>query len=642
MPKNQFPMLFSPISLNGLVLKNRVVMPPMCTAFATVAGAVTERLIGYYRARARGGAGLIDVEFTYIHPAGKIFDHMLGIYDNRLIPGLRRLTDSVHEEGANIFIQISHGGRRAHSEVTGSVPVAPSPVPRLNGETPLELSLPEIEEMIHAYILAARRAKRAGFDGVMIHMAHGYLIQQFLSPLSNKRADRYGGDLEGRSRFALEILRGVREEVGRDYPVTCRLCGDEYLKGGIDLKEAIRISRLLELNGIDAIEVSAGTHETPQFMSAPFYLPMGFLSHLAEGIKKEVRVPVGTVGRIQDPRLAETLLEQGKADLIATGRSLIADPEWPNKAYEGRTDEICPCISCNQGCNDRMYYQQDISCTVNPSVGRELTFPITTAKKKKKVLILGGGPAGLEAARIAALRGHRVQIFEKEKELGGQLRIASTPPAKEDFKKWREFLIREMKRLGVKVTHGKIDKKTVEKLSPDFIVVAVGGRPKDLEGPAFKDEKVVSAWEVLSAEKQAGKKVVIIGGGQVGLETADFLLEEGREITILEMLKRVGQDMSPRARKMVLERLAQNGVEILTDAQAVAVKEDCLVYDRAGVVNQVRGLDSFIVAVGTASQEAGIRGLKNLGIPLRSIGDGLAPRKAFDAVQEGFLAGMEI
>ncbi len=639
---NPFPRLFSPLSINGMILKNRIVMPPMCTSFATVGGAVTDRLIGYYRARARGGVGLINVEFTYIHPTGKIFEHMLGIYDDRLTPGLRALTNSVHQEGAKIVLQISHAGRRTHSDVIGCHPVAPSPIPRLNGETPRELSLPEIEEMIQAYIQAARRAKEAGFDGVMIHMAHGYLVHQFLSPLSNKRVDRYGGDLEGRSRFALEILRGIRQEVGNDYPITCRLCGDEFVRGGIDVKEAIHISRLLEANGIDAIEVSAGTHETPQFMSAPPYFPMGFLAHLSEGIKKTVKIPVGTVGRIHVPSLAEALLEQGKADLIAVGRALIAEPEWPNKAYQGRIDEICPCISCNQGCNDRMYYQQDISCTVNPSVGREITFALTPARKKKKVLIIGGGPAGLAAARIAAMRGHRVFLYEKEKDLGGQLRIASIPPAKEELEKLRRFFIREMERLGVQVKHGRIDPKAVKKLSPDFLVVAVGGKPMELDGCRFAEGKVISAWEVLSRQKPVGQRVVILGGGQVGLETADFLLHQGKEIILIEMLKRVGQDMSPRARKMVLERLTQQGAEILTEAKAISVKEDGVVFNRAGVVDRIKGVDSVIVAIGTSPQEVGMRGLEKMGFPIRRIGDCMVPRKAFEAIHEGFLAGVEI
>lgn len=637
-----YPLLFSEISINTLRLKNRIVMPPMCTNYATIGGAVTQRMIDYYTARALGGVGLINVEFSYVHPAGKVFEHMLGIYDDKLIPGLQMLADSVHKGGAKIFIQIAHGGRRSHSEITGTAPVAPSAIPRLNGETPQELSKEEIEELIQAFIIAGQRAKRAGFDGVMIHMAHGYLLQQFLSPFSNKRKDCYGGDLDGRARFPLEILRGLRKEVGDDYPLTCRICGDEFIKGGFDLKQSIQLAKMLEVNGANALEVSAGTHETGQVIAAPPYYPMGFLSHLSAAIRKEVNIPVGIVGRIHTPDLAEELLQQGKADLIAVGRGLIADPEWPKKAQEGKPETIRPCLSCNQGCSERMYFQQDISCTVNALAGREKTFSLEPARKKKRILIVGGGPAGLEAARVAAYRGHKVFLFEKERELGGQLNIACLPPHKGRLKDFRDFLIREVERLPVRIEHKKPSTATIKKLSPDLVIIAVGGKPQDIEGPGFDDPKVVSAWDVLSGKEKVGKKVLILGGGQVGLETAHFLWEKGKEVTVLEMLKSVGQDMSARSRKMILEKLIAGGVEIITQAKAVAVEGGEVIYERAGLKEKFKGADSIIIAVGTASENEEIAGLKKLRIPIYKIGDALSPRKLFEAIQEGFQVGAEI
>jgi len=638
----KYPHLFSPVTIHTMTLKNRVVMPPMCTDYATIGGAVNDRLIEYYATRARGGVGLIDVEFSYVHPAGKVFEHMLGIYDDKLIPGLRRLTDAIHQGGAKVIVQIAHGGRRGHSDITGATIVGPSSIPRLNGETPKELSPAEIEDLIQAFILAARRAKKAGFDGVMIHMAHAYLLQQFLSPFSNVRTDRYGGDLEGRARFPLEVVKGVRREVGKDYPITCRLCGDEFLKEGFDLSQSIRVAKMLEANGVNAIEVSAGAHETGYVITAPPYYPMGFLSPLSEAIRKEVNIPVGAVGRIHTPEVAEDLLRQGKADLIAVGRGLIADPDWPKKAQEGRPETIRPCISCNQGCGDRMYLHQDISCTVNPAVGREGTFPVEPARKKKKVLVLGGGPAGLEVALVAARRGHTVHLYEKEKELGGQLNIAAVPPAKEKIREFKEFLIREVKGLPIKVVHAKPDARTLKKISPDLVVVAVGGKPKVMEGLGFDDRKVISAWDALSGKKPVGRRVVIVGGGQVGLETAHFFLEKGKDVTVLEMLKSAGQDMSPRARKLILEKLVQGGAEVLTEAKALSVEKGDLTFERAGLREKIKGADSIIIAVGTASQDEEIPGLKRSRIPLRRVGDASAPRKLIEAVHEGYQVGVEI
>ncbi len=641
MNREKFEHLFSPIMINTLEVKNRIFMPPMCTAYATRRGEVTDRLIAYYVERAKGGVGLINVEFTFVSPAGKVFEHMTGIYDDEMIPGYKKLVDAVHEAGAKMAIQISHAGRRTHSTVTGELPVAPSPIPRLNGEIPRELTIDEIQDLIEDFVNAAGRAKKVGFDAVMIHMAHGYLINEFLSPLSNKRLDRYGRDLEGRSRFAIEVLLKIREKVGKDFPITCRFCADEYMQGGFDLNQSKYVAKKLEENGIDAIDVSAGTHETDYIMSAPSNMPPGFLTHLSQGIKEMVQVPVGIVGRINDPVLAEKILAEGKADFISMGRALIADPELPIKAFEGRLEEIRPCTACNLGCNDRMYLQLDISCQTNPMVGREIDFRIEPALKKKRVLIIGGGPAGLEAARIATLRGHEVFLYEKEKRLGGQLNLAAIPPGKVEYEKLVKYYEYQMKKLKVKVIYKEANKGEISEIKPDVIIFATGGKPNTGKGIKINNSSVITAWDVVRGEKIVGERVVIVGGGQVGCETADFLLDQGKRITILEMLENLAADMSKRARKVVLDKLVRSGVEIIKQALVTETSYSEIKFERAGLKQKIKDFDHVVLALGTVSERTLLEEIGEVDVPVFSIGDCVSPRKAIEAIREGFDLALE-
>ena len=637
-----FKMLFSPFKINTMEVKNRIFLPPMCTDYATIKGEATDRLIAYYAERAKGGAGLITVEFTSVHPKGKVFEHMTGLYEDGMIPGYRELTDAVHRAGAKVAVQLSHTGRRTHSAIIGETPVAPSPVPRLNGEVPRELEIEEIPGLIQCYAKAAGRAKRAGFDAVVIHMAHGYLIHQFLSPLSNRRKDEYGGDPDRRCRFAIEILREVRKELGKDYPVWARVCGDEYLPGGIDLTQSKAFAKKLEDNGIDAIDVSMGAHETNHITLAPSCVPQGFSVHLSKGIKEVVQVPVGIVGRIHDPVLAESILAEKKADFISIGRGLIADPELPNKALEGRLKEIRPCTSCNLGCADRMYKQLDISCMVNPMVGREIDFRIEPASKKKRVLIVGGGPGGLETARVSALRGHEVIVYEKEKKLGGQLNLAKIPAGKTEFEKLVAYYEHQMKLLKVKIVHEGVNKEKIKKVKPDVIVVATGGKPNIPSGLVVKSDRVSTAWEILQGKKIAGTKVVMIGGGLIGCETAEVLLDQGKKVTILEMLDTVAADMSPRARKFLLDKLVEGGVEIMKDAKVQEISGTEIKYERAGLKQKIKGYDLAVLALGTAPERTLLKALGKINIPVFLIGDCQTPRKALEAIREAFDLAIEL
>lgn len=637
---SQMKRLFTPITINGMTLKNRIVMSPIYTGYATATGEVTDRLIRYYVERALGGTGLIVIEFTTIDPLGSAFPNMLSIYDDKVIPGLKRLTNAVHKAAAKIAMQIAHSGRRTHSTVIGAQPVAPSAIPQPGGEIPRELTGEEIADLIRAFGRGAYRVKESGFDAVMIHMAHGYLIQQFLSSLSNKRTDAYAGDLANRTRFALEVLQQVRKEVGPRFPILSRIVGDEYVPGGFTLDEAKEFAKMLERQGVDALNVSGGSGMSHQMIVPPTSIPRGVHVRLAAEVKKVVSIPVAAVGRLT-PTLGEQILKEQKADLIVMGRGLIADPEAPKKAKEGRIREIKPCIACHQGCTDRIWKHLPVSCLVNPKVGREADYPIDRAKKPKKVMIIGGGPAGLEAAIISAERGHRVILYEKER-LGGQLNIASIPPGKQDLQELREKLISLVKKNKVAVKMRNADEKTIEREKPDAVIVATGSVPLVPELPGIHGKNVVTAWDVLRGKFKMGKRVVIVGGGQVGCETADFLAEKGCRVTLIEMMKEVAVDMPGTPRKVLLESLKRKGVEIRTLSTLKEIRKKEVIFDRSGVTERIKGVDQVVLAMGAQHQEFSIGKAFAIGSKAFFIGDCMKPRKAFDAIQEGFEVGYQI
>ncbi|MCJ7746652.1 MAG: tRNA-dihydrouridine synthase, partial [Desulfobacterales bacterium] len=424
----KYPHLLKPLQLGSITLKNRLVMSQMTMNYATQEGFATEKLIRYYLERAKGGVGLIFVEGTFFTPEGRGYVNQLGLSSSEHTEKLKGLTKAIHSlnNDVKVFIQIHHAGGRAYSKVTGLQPVAPSEFPLYPGaETLHALTKKEIKDLVKAHIQAAVRAKEAGFDGVDIHCAHGYLIPEFFSPLFNRRNDEYGGDLSGRTRFLKEIVKGIKEQLGRDFPMTVKISGDEFIEGGLGQKEMIQIALLAQEAGVDGIMISAGTvggkkiedlsqaHKVLRTM--PMMTELGCLVPLAAEIKKALKIPVITVGRINRPSLAEEIIAQGKADLVAMGRALLADPYLPQKAFEGKEEEIRPCIGCNEGCYKRIFQQLDIQCSVNPTLGREGEVSLDKASKPKKVFIFGGGPAGLEAAHAAWERGHQVVLMEKSK-----------------------------------------------------------------------------------------------------------------------------------------------------------------------------------------------------------------------------------
>jgi len=486
---NDLTHLFQPITIRGMTLKNRVVMAPMVTNYATADGAVTQRLIDYLVARAWGGVGLIEVEASYVRADGRGFPNEVGVDRDELVPGLTELTRLVHEGKAKVAIQLFHAGRQTSAALTGTQPVAPSPLADPStGELPRELPRAEIVELEEAFVQAARRAQAAGFDAVEVHGAHGYLINQFLSPFSNRRTDEYGGNTRGRARFATNIVRKMRQAVGDDYPILFRISADEYVPGGLTLAEAKVIAGYIEEAGADLISVSAGNYASPGLIIIPTMdLDAGLFVPLAAGVKEAVSVPVMAVGRLHDPVLAEQVLAEGSADLVALGRALLADPGWVEKAQRGEMDHIRPCISCNQACAGYLLAGQPISCLANPGCGREREFTITPVRQPKQVVVVGGGPGGLEAARVLAERGHRVTLFEEDLSLGGEFTVAALTPRKEEISDLLRWMIAQVRSAGVDVRLGeRASADDVLRLKPQAVVVASGSGPRGRNSPVSR------------------------------------------------------------------------------------------------------------------------------------------------------------
>lgn len=640
---SHFEQLFQPFRIGSMTLKNRIVMPPMGTNYATEEGYVTDQLKDYYEERAKGGVGLIIVEATCVDsPVGKAFSHQLVIDEDRFIPGLSQLVQAIHQHGAKIAVQLHHAGNGTKTSITHSQPVAPSPVTRPGYDPPRELIHKEVEELVLRFAQAAERAKQAGFDGVEVHGAHLYLLAQFLSSAWNRRQDAYGGTLENKARLLLEILQAIRERVGSTYPVWFRLNGREYgIEDGITLDETRTVAGMLQDAGADAIHVSAFAYVNPRAIP-PMSQRAGTMLHLAQAVKEVVTIPVIAVGRI-DPELGEKALQEGRADLIAIGRGLIADPELPNKAAEGRLEEVTPCISCNTCMDHVVDWDKSIRCVINAATGREKEYIITPAPKAKKVLIVGGGPAGMEAARVAKLRGHEVELWEKAERLGGQLLTAAAPPHKEGIPILLNYLVNQVDKLGIKVRlEQEATPALIEKEKPDVVVLATGATPLLPEITGVGRPNVVKAQDVLLEKVEAGEKVIVIGGELVACETAEFLADKGKKVTILRRGPKIAEKIAHSPRELLLSRLEAKGVTMLTGVRYESISDKGLTLVTSEGERLTIEADTIVLAAGAASNTQLFQALEGKIREIYLAGDCVQPRRIVEAMHDGSSIGRKI
>ncbi len=643
----RFKKIFEPTRIGQMQLKNRIVMPPMGTNYAEKGGSISQRTLDYYEARARGGVGLIIVEGSAPDPQPTVL-YQASLGDDKSIPGWQKLTDMAHKYNTRIAIQLMHSTMENWDgkvvQVSPSRVIVPARFMGTAGNPPHELTEQEIAERIGWFASAARRAKEAGFDGAEIHGAHQYLVAAFLSSATNQRKDEYGGSVENKARFLVEILQAIRAEAGQDFPVWVRINAQEWgVEDGITVEETKQVVPLVVEAGAQAIHVSgygAGSYIT----SAPIADTPGFLVPLAEQVKAVTNVPVIAVGRL-DLELGERILEEGKADLIAIGRRLIADPDLPNKTAEGRLAEITPCIGCME-CIDRLLFDaggEGVGCVVNPTVGRESEYEVKPASKAKNVVVVGGGPAGMQVASIAAQRGHKVTLFEKEAKLGGQLNIAALPPFKGDIFPWIDYLVSQIEKAGVEVKLSTdATTETIIEGNPDAVVIATGGTPTMPDIPGIGKSNVVVAQDVLSGKFKAGQNVVIIGGGMVGCETGHYLVERGKTVTIIEILKRVANDMFFMARRRLVNSLRSRKVTLLTSATCEEIKEGTVLVTTAEGRKETIRADTVIIAVGYKANDHLYRDLEGKVREIFCIGDSSEPRKILEATTEGYRTGLAL
>ena len=648
--------LFSPIQVGRLTLKNRIYSSGHAEAMAE-GGRPTERLRRYHEAKARGGCALtIFGGSSSVHPSSPAAAwKQIANHDDSIIPAYRAIADAVHDHGCLVFTQLTHLGRRAQSDAEESnVLLAPSQIPeKVHREVPHELEGEQIAELVRAFGEAARRCQDGGLDGIEISMAHNHLIDQFWSPLFNERLDEYGGSLENRMRFAVEVLTEIRRRVGRDFVVGARISGDELTRGGLTASDMAAITRRLAASGlVDFLSVIGGGAHTYSLQAAAvpnMSFTTGVYVPLTAAIKEAApQMPILHASRIVDPAHADRIIAAGHVDVVGMTRALIADPDLPRKAREGRFDDIRTCVGANEGCIDRIYQGRPVTCVQNPATGREVELagvqPTTTPKK---VVVVGGGVAGLEATRMAALRGHRVVLFEKAAELGGQVLLAARAPARAEYAGIVRFLAAQIRKLAVDVRLAvEATPSVVLAEHPDAVVVATGSRPYIPPVPGIDGKHVVTDRDVLGGEATVGANVVVVDDvhTQEALSTAELILDQGKRVEVISPLFYVGQDIGVTSIAPLYTRLFTKGVVFTSCTELRAVEGSTVVVANvySGAERRIESVDTVVLAAGSRSTDGLYRALKGHVPELCAAGDCVAPRGIHQAILDGTRAARAI
>lgn len=636
--------VFSPYTIKNVTFPNRLVVSAMVTNFCNKDGSASERYIAYHEEKAKGGFGMIITEDYAIRVKGKGFSNVAGMWDDSLIDSHSELTRRVHQYDSKIIAQIYHAGRQTHQGVTGFPPEAPSAVPcPANKQIPHELTVEEIKEIEQDFADCARRCKQAGFDGIEIHGGHGYLVAEFMSSYSNKRIDQYGGSLTNRMRFPLEAIAAIRKAVGEGFIVGFRISADELVPGGRTKEDTKTIALMLEAAGIDFLHVSAGVYGSSYAIAPPQAIKHGWLTDFAKEVKEIVHIPVITVGRINDPLIADQIIRSGKADFVTMARASLCDPHMPEKARQGNFEEIRYCIACSQGCMGVLLKDKPIHCALNPMLGQEYKYINKQTDQFKKVLVVGGGPAGMQAAITAAEQGHQVILYEKNNCLGGQYRLAAIPPNKGEitsFLYWQQIML---KKLGVNVIlNQQVDKDLIENSDCDVVIVATGGKPIIPEISGVGSKNVVTACEILDGKVFCGQKAVVIGGGQIGTETALHLAVHRKDVTLIEMTNDLAIKETAHPREFLLKAVEDSTINVILNGCVKDIREDSVVVEIAKDQLIEVQADTVILAIGMQEENALSKSIVDCKKKIITIGDAKEVRQVMDAVREGFETAMNL